>query len=165
MGLSGGRGLGSTPSSALGCGVAPVLGYPPDNGPPALSISHGIVVGVAGTFGFLLLLFTDPGVGVVGDLGDHEEVIATEGIGGLPFFAIAVDAGELSVEADPVLGVVAPDGGTDRAHSKFVRGFVAGGFGREHGFLHNENWGGDPGDETIGAPGRVVPQSILCCWE
>ena len=110
-----------------------------------LAPSHGVVacvvVSVAGTFGLLLLLVADPSVGMVGDLGDHEQVIATEGIGRFPFLAIAVDAGELGVETDPVLRVIAPDGGADGAHSKFVRGFVPRGFGGWHGFLHDERWG------------------------
>lgn len=99
------------------------------------------VMSVAGTFGLLLLLFADPGVGVIGNLGDDQKVIPAERIRRLPFLAIAIDAGELGVESDAVVGVIAPDGGANGAHSKFVGGFVTGGFWRWHGFMGGEWWG------------------------
>lgn len=50
-----------------------------------------------------LPVLEDPGVGLIDDLGQDEQVVSTEAVSGLPLLAILVDAGDRDVEPGAVL--------------------------------------------------------------
>ena len=62
----------------------------------------------------LVSLRANPGVGLVGELADNEQVVPAEAQALLPGFAVAIDARERDVEHRAVGGLVAPDGRLDR---------------------------------------------------
>src|SRR5690606_1725713 len=65
----------------------------------------------------------DARVRQIGDLGQDQQVVAAEALGGLPVVAVLVDALEGDVVPGRSAGLVLPDGGLDGADSNFRYGF------------------------------------------
>ena len=61
---------------------------------------------------------------VVGDLGEQQQIVASETPAGLPAALIKIEAGETDVIARAVGGVVFPERGLDRAEPDFMNRFV-----------------------------------------
>ena len=70
-----------------------------------------------------LLLLVDPTVRLVGHLGDQQQVIPAEGVGGFPSVSILVDAAQLYVEPGTGFRFVAPDCSLDRTQPDFMLWF------------------------------------------
>src|SRR3974377_942336 len=81
------------------------------------------LAGSPGPGGFLRGL-EDRGVGLVGDLGEEQEVVSAEGRSALPLIAVFVEAVEGHVEPRPIPGRVSPDGGLNRSRSYFCDWFL-----------------------------------------
>ena len=71
-----------------------------------------------------LLELEDPGVSLIGDLGEEQQIVAAEGRRALPLLAVFVEAIERDVEPSAVLGRVSPNGGLYRARSYFGDWFL-----------------------------------------
>ena len=67
-------------------------------------------------------MFEDPGVGLVGNLGENEQVVATETRTVLPVVTVLVDPAERHVVADAVLGIILSDRSFDAAQTNVVNG-------------------------------------------
>lgn len=65
-------------------------------------------------------LLKDPGVGHVGDLGEHGKIVSTEAVGRLPLVTVPVEAGQIDVVADAALRLVGPDRGLDGPETNLV---------------------------------------------
>ena len=77
----------------------------------------------------LSLLGANPGVCLIRNLGEEEQVVAAEGLGGLPVRPVSVQAAEGDVVAGARLGVVFPDGGLDGPHADLFGRVVLGSHG------------------------------------
>ena len=62
-------------------------------------------------------------MGLIGHFAQQQEVVATEGLGGLPLVTVLVETAEGGVETHPRFGFVPPDSGFDLAEPDFVDGF------------------------------------------
>src|ERR1035441_202192 len=75
-----------------------------------------------GSFSLLLGLRMNPGVCLIRNLAQQQQVVATERVGGLPSVAVLVDAAERGVVARATFSFVFPDGGLDVADPDLVYG-------------------------------------------
>ena len=75
--------------------------------------------------GLLLLKLDNAGVGLIGDLGDEQQVVAAEAVGGLPLaFRIAVALREGDFVEGAVLGLIFSNRGLDSTDPNVCGGFL-----------------------------------------
>ena len=72
----------------------------------------------------LLALREDPGVGFIRHFAEQQQVVPSEGFGGLPTVAVFVEAAEGDVVANATFGFVFPDCGLDMAEPDLMDGLV-----------------------------------------
>ncbi len=100
---------------------------------------------------FFLGLFADPRVRLIRNVGEKQEVIAPEVIGGSPSAFLKIYPGEGGVVTDTLVRLIFPDGGLDATEPDFVdRQCFVSGFG--HGVCEDLEVGVD---QRVGWPGTA----------
>ena len=91
--------------------------------PPPAELWRLIFILPVGVLG--LLQIDNAGVGLIGDLGDEQQVVAAEAVGGLPLaFRIAVALREGDFVEGAVLGLIFSNRGLDSTDPNVCGGFL-----------------------------------------
>ena len=61
---------------------------------------------------------------LIDDLAQEQQIVTTEAVGGLPLFAVLVDAGDGDVEPGAIFGFVFPNGTFDGTETDFMNGLL-----------------------------------------